>query len=249
MSRCPGSLLIAFLVLAAMAGACGGDSVAETEPPPPDPLVDLPPEPPPEPRVPGVLVELDESESPLPGFGAIRFKNDIPGHLREHEDQVLATLGEIARDDDRLLQGFQNLREEKFFFVVQIRMRDDQDANDVVAHIRGLELSQILEFIAPEDELFEGRLEPDPEVPGEGAIAHFFLRHGLSDEGGGRIQDVGNDVIVLARGGTVLFIEGRSPQDVEAPTRVDAEAIELARLLSALLEDAYAEKVAEATAG
>ena len=91
------------------------------------------------------------------------------------------------------------------------------------------------------------RLEPDPEVPGEGAIAHFFLRHGLSDAEGGRIQDVGNDVIVLARGGSVLFIEGRSPQDVEAPTRVVEEAIELARLLSALLEDAYAEKVAEAT--
>jgi hypothetical protein len=243
---------IAVLILAAglIAAACGGSGNAET-----DPLLDaeITVDPPPlPPRVPGVLVALPEDDGTLlPGFGAIQLSNDIPGHLRGHEDQILAQVGEFARGPDRLRQAFQNLREEKFVFTVQIRMRDDQDAIDAVTHIRSLDLDAVLQFIAPDEHLVEGRLEPPPDIgPADlegaaaDAVVHFFLRHGFSNDEGIRLQDVGNDIIVFARGGAVVFIEGRSPQDVEAPTRVNNEILQLTRVLAASLESAYAEAVA-----
>lgn len=256
-------LIVAFIALLLAGGviaACGGSGNAETDPPSTDVVVDTPPPPPP--RIPGVLVELpDDDGTLLPGFGAIQLSNDIPGHLREHEDQILAQLGELARGPDRLRQAFQNLREEKFVFTVQIRMRDDQDAIDAVSYIRTLDFDAVLQFIAPDEVLFEGRLEPTPDLgplPGssdatddptrdaapEDAAVHFFLRHGFSNDAGIRLQDVGNDIIVFARGGAVVFIEGRSPQDVDSPTRVNNEILQLARVLAESLQSAYDQKVA-----
>ncbi|HJN91590.1 MAG TPA: hypothetical protein QGF05_02540 [Dehalococcoidia bacterium] len=260
-----GALLLAagLMVVALIAAACGGNGNAETDPPSDsDVLVDAPPLPPP--RIPGVLVELPEDDGTLlPGFGAIQLSNDIPGHLREHDDQILAQLGELARGPDRLRQAFQNLREEKFVFTVQIRMRDDQDAIDAVSHIRTLDFDAVLQFIAPDEDLFEGHLEPIPEIgpspnigpdtrltpdePVPNTAVHFFLRHGFSNDRGVRLQDVGNDIIVFARGGTVVFIEGRSPQDVDSPTRVNNEILELARVLADSLDSTYAAKVAAQT--
>ena len=262
-------LIVAFIALllagGLIAAACGGSGNAETDPPTTDLVVEPPPLPPP--RIPGVLVELpDDDGTLLPGFGAIQLSNDIPGHLREHEDQILAQLGELARGPDRLRQAFQNLREEKFVFTVQIRMRDDQDAIDAVSHIRALDFDAVLQFIAPDEVLFEGRLEPTPDlgaIPAdtnssdaadgptrdaaapEDAAVHFFLRHGFSNDEGIRLQDVGNDIIVFARGGAVVFIEGRSPQDVDSPTRVNNEILQLARVLAESLQAAYDQKVAE----
>ena len=89
-------------------------------------------------RVPGVLIEISSNDL-APGFGPTpnNLVNDIPGFLREHENEILRAIGERARDPNVRSLGFQNTREDKFLFVVQVALQEEQAARDTgSAHAR-----------------------------------------------------------------------------------------------------------------
>lgn len=196
------------------------------------------PEPEPIVRTPGALVPLELDDLPS-GFGPTsnNLHNDIPGYLREHDDPVLARVGErAAQTDNRLGQGFQNLRDEEFIYVIQVSMAGHEDAVDAAGYIAGRTVREILAVIAPDDEeLFEGARLDDPDVAD--LAAHFYVRHGFT-VGGRRTRDVGSDLIVFAFRGTLVFIEGSAAASDDAPARVRPEVLRVAEDVARKLDAA-----------
>ena len=215
-------------LVATYLAACGSSGVSSV---PPD--VEPPPL-----RVPGVLLEIPLDEL-APGFGPTpnNLVNDIPGFLREHENEILRAVGERARDPNARSLGFQNTREDKFLFVVQVALQEEQAAIDIVSFITTLEASEIFGFISPGDVLFESERLPDPLTRGESA--HYFLRYGVIGDDGERSRDVGADVLIFASGGSVVFIQGSVPQNATSPTRVRDEVLALGMTLSERMHREY----------
>lgn len=217
-----GATVFSLLVLAGCRSQGAGAEIPEAEP-----VV----------RTPGALVPLELDDLP-PGFGPTsnNLHNDIPGYLREHDDPVLAQVGERARPPDRLAQGFQNLRDEEFIYVIQISMAGHEDATAAAGYIAARTVRDILAVIAPDDEeLFEGAHLDDPDI-GDLA-AHFYVRHGFT-VGGRRTRDVGSDLVVLALKGTLVFIEGSAAASDDAPARVRPEVLRVAEHLARKLDAA-----------
>ena len=221
-------LLLGALVAGYLA-ACGSSGVSGV---PPD--VEPPPL-----RVPGVLLEI-QPEDLTPGFGPTpnNLVNDIPGFLREHGNEILRAVGERAREPNVRSLGFQNPRQDKFLFVVQVALQEEQAAIDIVSFITTLEAVEIFGFISPGDVLFEAERLPDP--PTRGASAHYFLRYGVIGDDGQRSRDVGADVLIFASGGTVVFMQGSAPQNANTPTRVRGEVLALGVILSERMRSEYA---------
>lgn len=223
-------LLLAGAALSALLLAGCRSQGAGAEIPDPEPVV----------RVPGALVPLELADLPA-GFGPTsnNLHNDIPGYLREHDDPVLARVGERAGADqgvNRLGQGFQNLRDEEFVYVIQISMAGAEDATDAAGYIAGRNVREILAIIAPDDEeLFEGARLDDPDL-GDRA-SHFYVRHGFT-VGGRRTRDVGSDLVVLAVKGTLVFIEGSAAASDDAPARVRPEVLSVAEEVARKLDTA-----------
>ncbi len=189
-----------------------------------------------------MVIEISSNDL-APGFGPTpnNLVNDIPGFLREHENEILRAIGERARDPNVRSLGFQNTREDKFLFVVQVALQEEQAALDTVSFITTLEATEIFSFISPGDVLFESERLPDP--PTRGKSAHYFLRYGVIGDGGERSRDVGADVVIFASGGSVVLIQGSAPQNARSPTRVRDEVLALGTILSERMHSNYVEIV------
>lgn len=219
-------LLLAGAVLVA---ACGGS----TKEPAPLPAVEAP-----EVGPAGVLVEIEGRDLPTGEWTTSIFYNDIPGYLSEVNDSDLAALPAEAREAGGLAgQGFHNPATGEFFFLVTLAFEDAARALEVIGHLDALAVDRIFEFISPDDVLFEAERLSDPDV-GDGAV-QYFLRYGVF-EGDARTRDVGTDLIIFAKGGSVVFMQ-RSVNLRNDPV-ADADALDLVAI-SQLLVDRIGEEL------
>ncbi len=229
-------LLAALLVAGLVFAACSPSDAVE---PPSEEVV--PPEPP---SPPGVLIELDVADLPQ-GFGRTpnNLYNNIPSYLREHDDPILSSLGARSRfENTRLGEGFQNTAQDRFIFVVSITLQDEQTAVDVLGYLRTRPLTDVFNLFAPDDELFEAERLEDPPRPGD--ALHYFFRHGVLSEGRVTLETT-TDLVILASGGTISFIQGSAPVG-EGASRITSEVLALSELVSQRLAAAYQIAVAEA---
>ena len=157
-----------------------------------------------EPEVPGIIVDVALEDIPGEGFESIQFYQDVPGLLRELDDPVLADIGQRASDPDLSGgQGFANQETGELVFVIAIALQSAQRALDTVDYIDIQPVEDILNFISPDETLFESEQRPPPEV-GDASL-RYFLRYGV-EEDGERLRDVTTDLVIFSRGGSLVFI-------------------------------------------
>lgn len=233
----PRAPLVAALLAAGLVfAACSPSDAVE---PPSEEVV--PPEPP---SPPGVLVNLLVEDLPQ-GFSRTpnNLYNNIPSYLREHDDPILSSLGARSRfENTRLGEGFQNAAQDRFIFVVSITLQDEQTAVDVLGYLRTRPLTDVFNLFAPDDELFEAERLEDPPRPGD--ALHYFFRHGVLSEGRVTLETT-TDLVILASGGTISFIQGSAPVGAGA-SRITREVLALSELVSQRLAAAYQIALAEA---
>ena len=187
--------LLATVAACALAACGGGDAsevagvVAVADPSPPPPA--------------GAIVEVDLTDLPA-GFEAIPFFHDVPGLLRDLDDEILGALGERARLPGQSAgQGFASADSGELAFVITITLDTAADAQRVIRYLTTLPAEGILGFISPDETLFENEQRRDPAV-GDAAV-QYFLRYGV-EEDGRRPRDVSTDLLVFAEGGSVVFV-------------------------------------------
>ncbi len=220
--------LIIVVAAAWLAAACGGGRAEEVE-------VELPPAPPDPPGPVGAIVEVRPDDLPA-GFAATEnnLYNDIPGLLRDSEDATFARLGTIANEADRAAgQGFFNNATGEFIFIVTILLDDADLAEGAIDYMRAQPAESIIEFISPDELIFETEQRPAPMLADASVL--YFLRYGVEQDGR-RTRDVATDLLVLAKGASLVFIQhsvnratGRDPVgddfDLAALGRVISERI------------------------
>lgn len=222
-------LLAGALVVA----ACGGGTVE----PAPLAVIETP-----EVEPAGVIVEIDGRDLPTGEWTTSIFYNDIPGYLSEVNDIDLSALPAEARETGGLAgQGFHNPGTGEFFFLVTLAFENAERALDVMEQLDALAVERIFEFISPDDVLFEAERLGDPDV-GDAAV-QYFLRYGVF-EGDTRVRDVGTDLLIFAKGGSVVFMQ-RSVNLRNDPV-ADADALDLVAI-SQLLVDRISEELLRQT--
>lgn len=248
------TLFVAVTVAAAVAASCGGNGAEVDEPPSPaapDPTTTVLPDPPDPPEAPapaapaGVIVDVSIDDLP-PGFEAISFYHDIPGLLRDLEDDVLSDLGARAREAEQYEgQGFANSETGELVFTITILLDTAAEAEAIVAHIDAQPVERILEFISPDETLFEEQRHPDPPL-GDRAV-QYFLRYGV-EEDSRRLRDVVTDLVVFADGASVIFVlRSVSLTEERGPPAPTFEVEGLGRIMSERMAEARAS--VEAAAG
>ena len=196
-------------VAALIAAACSGGNDNNAAPPPttdaPPTTAEDPANPiPPEPEVPGIIVDVPLEDIPGEGFESIQFYHDVPGLLRELDDPVLAAIGQRASDLDLSGgQGFANRETGELVFVIAIALQSAERALNTVDYIDIQPVEDILDFISPDETLFESEQRPSPEV-GDASL-RYFLRYGV-EENGERLRDVTTDLIIFSQGGSLVFL-------------------------------------------
>jgi hypothetical protein len=204
-----GLLLAATLIGAACGG--GNDNPDTAAPPPPtsDPPATVTDPPASEPSeqvddVPGIIVDITLEDIPGEGFESIPFYHDVPGLLRELDDSVLSGIGQRASDPDLSGgQGFANPETGELIFVITIALQNARRAVDTIDYIDIQPVEDILLFISPDETLFESEQRPSPGI-GDVSL-QYFLRYGV-EEDGERLRDVTTDLVIFARGGSLVFL-------------------------------------------
>ena len=119
----------------------------------------------------GAIVEVDLTDLPA-GFEAIPFFHDVPGLLRDLDDEILGALGERARLPGQSAgQGFASADSGELAFVITITLDTAADAQRVIRYLTTLPAEGILGFISPDETLFENEQRRDPAV-GDAAVQY-----------------------------------------------------------------------------
>ena len=213
----PVLIIIAALLIAACGGGDSNNNAAGS--------VDVSQEAEPAPAI-AQLAVLDLP----PGFRSISFYHDVPGLLREVDDPVLAKIGAHAAEPGHSDgQGFANPESGELLFVITVVLESSDAALDAVTYLRAFPTNRIVEFISPDETLFEDRRQPDPAV-GDGAV-RFFLRYG-SAENDGRTRNVASDLLIFANRANLTFIlRSFNSMDVAETSSTGADLIPLSHIL------------------
>jgi hypothetical protein len=198
-------LTVAALIAATCSGGDGDNTASPPAPEAPPATVADPPDPDPtEPEVPGIIVAISVEDIPGEGFESIPFYHDVPGLLRELDDPVLSAIGQRASDPDLSEgQGFANPETGELVFVIAIALQSAQRALSTVDYIDIQPVEDVLNFISPDEMLFESEQRLSPEF-GDASL-RYFLRYGV-EENGERLRDVTTDLVIFAEGGSLVFL-------------------------------------------
>lgn len=241
---------IAVVIVAGLAvAACSGGASGNTTPPPPtdDPPTTVTDTPAPdrtEPEVPGVIVAIPLEDIPGEGFESVPFINDVPGYLRELDDAVLSEIGRRASNPDLAGgQGFVNRETGEVIFVITIALQGAQRALDTIDYIDIQPVEDVLNFISPDETLFESEQRLAPEI-GDASL-RYFLRYGV-EENGERVRDVTTDLVIFSQGGSLVFIQ----RSVVTPDEPLAEGLKLdVAALSETISIRFAEAITASADG